>query len=185
MTLKAERRRKVKWKEKTERRSRKEEDESGGQSEAGRATETETGETVEEQEEEKEKRTGVSRNGRMAVKRKERKTEKEVATLEEDRLFEQKVGYPTSRRPIDYKRGLSTKPWEVVEKWFSTFNFTIGPKANDAMRSTDRTMAEMTARLFYTWRDLFVEDMVEIPATDLVTHTNPTREDAVPRRALR
>ena len=46
MTLEAEQRRKVKWKEKTERRSREEEDDSGGQSEAGRATAKETGETV-------------------------------------------------------------------------------------------------------------------------------------------
>ena len=46
----------------------------------------------------------------MAVKKKEGKAEKEVATLEEDRLFGQKVGYLTSRRPIDYKRELSTKP---------------------------------------------------------------------------
>ena len=183
MTLKAERRRKVKSKEKTERRSRKEEDNSGGQSEARRATEKETGGTVEEQEEEKKKGTGESRNGRMAVKKKEGKVEKEVATLEEDRLFGQKVGYPTSRRPIDYKRELSTEHWKVVEKWFSTFNVTIGPKANDAMRSTDRTTAEMTALLFYTWRDLLVEDMVEMPATDLVTHMIPKREDAVPQRA--
>ena len=91
MTLKAEWRRKVKWKEKTERRSRKVEDDSGGQSEAGRATEKETGETVEEQEEEREKGTRESRNGRMGVKKKEGKAEKEVATVEEDRLFGQKV----------------------------------------------------------------------------------------------
>ena len=56
-------------------------------------------------------------------------------------------------------------------------------KANEAMQSTDRKTAEMTARLFYTWRDLLVEDMVEMPATDLATHTIPTREDAVPRCA--
>ena len=67
-----------------------------------------------------------------------------------------------------------------MEKWFSTFNVTIGPKANDAMRSTNQTMAEMTARLFYTWRDLFMEDIVEMPVTDLGTHMIPTREDAVP-----
>ena len=107
----------------------------------------------------------------------------QVATLAEDRLFGQKVGYPTSRRPIDYQRELSTNPWETIEKWFSTFGVTIGSKANGAMQSTDRKTAEMTARLFYTWRDLFVEDMVEMPATDLATHTIPTREDAVPRRA--
>ena len=51
----------------------------------------------------------------------------------------------------DYPGALSIRnTWEVVEKWFSTFNVTIGPKAEDAMQSTDRTTAEMTARLFYT-----------------------------------
>lgn len=109
--------------------------------------------------------------------------ERQVATLEEDFLFGQKIGYPTTRRPIDYKWELATDSWEIVSSWFKTFKVTIGPMANDAMISSDRFTAEMTARLFYTWRDLFVEDMVEMPAKDLVTHTIPTRADAIPRRA--
>ena len=108
---------------------------------------------------------------------------RQVASLEEDNLFGQKVGYPTERRPIDYLRKLSSEQWTVVEEWFRTFKATIGPMAREAMDSKDPDTAQMTARLFYTWRDLFVEDMVEMPATDLVTHTIPTREDAVPRRA--
>src|SRR5437588_6016045 len=51
------------------------------------------------------------------------------------------------------------------------------------MNSTDKETAEKTARPFYTWRDLFVEDMVEMSATDLVSHTIPTRRNAIPRRA--
>jgi hypothetical protein len=109
--------------------------------------------------------------------------EKQVATLEEDRLFGQKVGYPTDRRPIDYLRYLSTEPWETISDWFREFKVTIGPKAQAAINSKDKTTAEKVARLFYTWRDLFVEDMVEMPATDLVTHTIPTRENVIPRRA--
>ena len=108
---------------------------------------------------------------------------REVHTVEEDRLFGQKVGYPTTRRPVDYLRELSTNPWETVFEWFSTFKVTIGPKADAAMKSKDKATAEKTARLFYTWRDLFVEDMVQMPATDLVTHTIPTWAGAILRRA--
>ena len=108
---------------------------------------------------------------------------REVHTVEEDRLFGQKVGYPTTRRPVNYLRALSTDPWETVFEWFSTFKVTIGPKAEAAMKSKDEATAEKTARLFYTWRDLFVEDMVAMLATDLVTHTIPTRAGAIPRRA--
>ena len=108
---------------------------------------------------------------------------REVHTVEEDKLFGKKVGYPTTRRPVDYLRELSTDPGETVSEWFSTFKVTIGPKADSAIKSKDKVTAEKTARLFYTWRDLFVEDMVEMPATDLVTHTIPTRDGAIPRRA--
>ena len=51
------------------------------------------------------------------------------------------------------------------------------------MKIKDKATAEKTAGVFYTWRDLFVEDMVEMPATDLVTHTIPTRAGEIPRRA--
>ena len=185
MTLKAGWDRKAKWKEKNEEKARQrvrkerreeqnEEKERARETRETRGEKRETRETHGEKGETKdaEERAG-GRKGRVW----------QVATLEEDRLFGQKVGYPTSRRPIDYRRELSTDPWETVEKWFSTFGVTIGSKANEAMQSTDRKTAEMTARLFYTWRDLFVEDMVEMPATDLATHTIPMREDAVPRRA--
>ena len=77
----------------------------------------------------------------------------------------------------------STEPWPIVEEWFKRFRVTIGPMADEAQNSTDQATAEKTARLFYTWRDLFVDDMVEMPATDLVTHVIPTSEGVVPRRA--
>ena len=122
-----------------------------------------------------------NRGGRETVENEEnerhgeRTGERQVASVEEDVLFGQKVGYPTERRPVDYAWELTTEPWETVREWFKTFSVTIGPKANAAINSEDRATAEKTARLFYTWRDLFVEDMVEMPATDLVTHTIPTK----------
>ena len=96
----------------------------------------------------------------------ERTGERQVASVEEDVLFGQKVGYPTEQRPADYAREVTTESWETVREWFKTFSVTIGPKASVAINSEDRATAEKTARLFYTWRDLFVEDMVEMPATD-------------------
>jgi len=131
----------------------------------------------------------VGKKGSLAGRAKERvrdceeSGERQVATVEEDKLFGQKIGYPTTRRPIDYRRELTTDSWEIVSEWFKAFKVTIGPKANEAISSENPETAQMTARLFYTWRDLFVEDMVQMPATDLVTHTIPTREDAIPRRA--
>ena len=175
MTLKAGWDRKAKWKEKNKekarqrvrRERRKEQNEEKEGVRETRETHREKVETRDAEE-----RAG-GRKGRVW----------QVATLEEDRLFGQKVEYPTSRRPIDYWRELSTDPWETVEKWFSTFGVMIGLKGNEAIQSPDRKTAKITARLFHTWRDLFVEDMVEMPATDLATHTIPTGEDAVPRRA--
>ena len=59
----------------------------------------------------------------------------------------------------------------------------MGPPATKRIASKDPEEAEATARLFYTWKDLFVEDLVAMPATDLVTHSIPTWSDAVPVRA--
>ena len=113
----------------------------------------------------------------------ERTGERQVASVEEDVLFGQKVGYPTERWPANYDRELTTEPWETVREWFKTFSVTIGPKASAAINSKDRAMAEKTARIFYTWCNLIVEVMVEMPATDLVTDTIPTKENASLRRA--
>ena len=106
-----------------------------------------------------------------------------AACTEEDRLFGQTSGYPTARRPIDYRRELTTEPWEIVWAWFEDSGITVGPAAKTKMADRDPVIAEKTARLFYTWKDLFVKNLVEMPPTDLVTHTIPTWAGAVPVRA--
>ena len=175
MNLKAGWDRKLKWKEKNKEKARQQ---------ARRERREEQNEEKEEARVNREvhQKKGERRDAKERTGGKKGKV-RQVATLEEERLFGQKVGYPTNRSPIDYQRELSTDPWETVEQWFSTFGVTIGSKANEAMLSTDRKTAEMTARLIYTWRDLFVEEMVAMPATDLATHTIPRSEDAVPWRA--
>ena len=126
------------------------------------------------------RRWGVARSGRDCG------TEPEmvgVATVEADELFGRSTGYPTSRRPIDSRRELTTEPWEVVSEWFASSGITVGSSAKRRMESSDPELAQATARLFYTWKDLFVEDLVAMPATDLVTHSIPTWSDAIPVRA--
>jgi hypothetical protein len=75
---------------------------------------------------------------------------------------------------------MSSKPWSTVSSWFETCGLNIGLQAKPAMESDDRDTAELTARLFYTWENLFMEDLLQIPATHLVTQTIPTWDDAVP-----
>ena len=103
-----------------------------------------------------------------------------AASTEEDRLFGHTSGYPTARRPIDYRRELTTEPWEIVSAWFEDSGITVGPAAKVKMADRDPVIAERTARLFYTWKDQFVKNLVEMPPTDLVTHLIPTWAGAVP-----
>lgn len=115
----------------------------------------------------------------------EAKTAKSVkaATVKEDELFGRSTGYPTSRRPVDFRRELTTESWDVVSEWLAQSGITVGSTATKQANSSDAEEAQATAWLFYTWKDLFVEDLVAMPATDLVTHSIPTWSDAVPVRA--
>ena len=85
--------------------------------------------------------------------------------------------------PDPYRRELTTEPWEIVSAWFEDSGITVGPAAKVNMADRDPVIAEKTAWLFYTWKDMFVKNPVEMPPTDLVTHTIPTWAGAVPVRA--
>ena len=106
-----------------------------------------------------------------------------AASTEEDRLFGHTSGYLMARHPIDYRRELTTEPWEIVSAWFEDSGIPVGPAAKAKIADRDPVITEKTARLFYTWKDLFARNLVEMPPTDLVTHTIPTRAGAVPVRA--
>ena len=43
----------------------------------------------------------------------------EANTVEEEKLFGGTTGYPTTRRPADFRRELTTEPWDVVSEWFN------------------------------------------------------------------
>lgn len=125
------------------------------------------------------RRCGVARSGRGCGMEQDTVGD---ATVEEDELFGGSTGYPTSRRPTDSRRELTTESWEVVSEWFASSGITVGSSARRRMESSDPELAQATARLFYTWKDLFVEDLVAMPATDLVTHSIRTWSDAIPVR---
>ena len=118
----------MKWKEKQWRLEKVEEDTSEGP--AG-----------EDSDDEREGRREETPGGTMSGEQGEDPGEQEIASLEEAELFGQKVGYSTARRPVDYLRELSTKPWPNVEEWFKTFGVTIGPMADEERNSTDQATA--------------------------------------------
>src|SRR5205807_8224522 len=71
-----------------------------------------------------------------------------AANIEEE-VFGRTRGYPTERRPIDYRRDIDhDTPDRVIDKWFSESKIKIGPKATG-------TEVREAKRLLYTWRDLF------------------------------
>ena len=61
----------------------------------------------------------------------------ERATIEEDQLFGARAGYPTSRRPIDFRTELTTDSWEVVSEWFNNSGITVRSSARRQMESGD------------------------------------------------
>ena len=101
-----------------------------------------------------------------------------AATVEEDQIFGAKKGYPTDRRPKAFRRELSTAPADVIEAWFAQVKIPIG----EAVRKDPEKM-EKVRRLLYTWRDAFITDTAKMVRTDLVIHTIPTWETAIPVRA--
>lgn len=94
-----------------------------------------------------------------------------VANLEEEQAYGGKQGFPTDRRPCSYQRTL------MVGTNDSSFDNMIG--------DYQLTMKErgLVRDLLRTWSDLFVDDPVVMPVTDLVIHTIPTYGHIKPHRA--
>ena len=82
---------------------------------------------------------------------------------EEEEFGAGQLGFPTDRRPNDYRRSLATPTTQEIETWFLKWKGTIG------MVSTPGLL-EKIKQMLYTWRDLFVEDVRDMPATDLLEH---------------
>lgn len=100
----------------------------------------------------------------------------DVANLEEE-VFGRTRGYPTDRRPVNYRRDIDGETSdEVITEWFKASGITIGSKAAGPEEAEAH-------RLLYTWRELFASNVDIMPPTDLIEHSIPTWPNAVPVRS--
>jgi hypothetical protein len=83
-------------------------------------------------------------------------------------VFENTLGFPMDRRPIDSLRRMDTQtPDEIIHGWFTNCQVSIGSQLSELCRKG-------AERLIWTWRDRFCNSIVELPATDLIAHRIPT-----------
>lgn len=98
---------------------------------------------------------------------------------DEEFFGSQCLEFPVIRRPAEFVRplqDLGTEQMRQARQWFDGAGITIGKHLSPE---------EITAviRLLYTWKDIFVTDIGDLPITDLVMHTIPTYPNAKPHRA--
>ena len=101
-----------------------------------------------------------------------------VASVEEDEIFGKRKGYPTDRRPCDFRRELSDTPADVIDAWFAEANIPIGESVKN-----DPEKMRRVKQLMYTWKDAFITETAKMVGTELVVHSIPTWENAIPVRA--
>jgi len=83
-------------------------------------------------------------------------------------VFENTLGFPTARRPIDSIRRMDTRtPDETIHDWFVGCQVSIGSRLSEQHR-------KQAERLVWTWRDRFCNSIVDLPAADLIAHRIPT-----------
>ena len=75
------------------------------------------------------------------------------------------------RREVD-----ESTPLFYIITWFDTSKLRIGSHLSFAE-------GEKILRVLYTWKDIFLDDVRQLEATDLVQHSIPTRVGARPYRA--
>lgn len=93
-------------------------------------------------------------------------------TAEESTFGYQELPFPT-RRPV--RRPLAPITMEML-RWFEETRITVGTELTTECRNA-------VIALLYTWKDLFVEKLSDLPVTDLVCHTIPTYPGSRPHRA--
>lgn len=93
---------------------------------------------------------------------------------EQESFGKDHLGFPTERRPIEHRRSLLTKGTFDFRTWLEKYPVMLGSTLeNDEQRNQVRI-------LFETWKDMFVEDVRLMPATDLIEHYIPTYPNAIP-----
>ena len=96
---------------------------------------------------------------------------------EEEDFEAQKLGFPTTRRPEAYRRTMVEQPDEDFEQWMSKFPNIVGNLA------TTDDQVKRAKCLIATWKDIFVENIRDMPKTDLIEHRIPLYRDAIPNVA--
>jgi hypothetical protein len=82
---------------------------------------------------------------------------------------------PPARCPNEFRRPI-TKDHEEAQIWLKANSHLLGPLITESEWPA-------VADVLYTWRDLFVEQVTEMPATRLVEHRIPTFPWTTPRAA--
>lgn len=97
---------------------------------------------------------------------------------EDDRVYGiNTTGYPTKERPAVYRRNVDAHSSnETIEEWHRRSKIQIGEAAVGEER-------EKAARLLYTWRDIFGDDLGSVPECKLAVHYIPTYPGSVPHKA--
>ncbi|RDW59800.1 hypothetical protein BP6252_12887 [Coleophoma cylindrospora] len=93
---------------------------------------------------------------------------------EEEAFGEYGKGFPTERRPAEYRRSLSAAGTLECKSWSDQHSGLVGDKVQS---DEDH---EKLARVLYTWKDIFITEIKDLPRTDIIEHKIPTRQDAVP-----
>lgn len=87
------------------------------------------------------------------------------------------LGFPTNTRPNQFRRSMD--PYSTSTRdWIKSNAHLLGPAITEG--SSEWRAA---TRLLYTWKDLFVTRVTEMPETNLVEHRIPTYPWATPRAA--
>jgi hypothetical protein len=105
--------------------------------------------------------------------------ERQASEDEMEQAFGHNLGFPTTRRPIEYRRTLNGNVnvnSTVMEEWLEASGITIGA-------DLDQHQREKAMQLLWTWKDIFCDDLATLPATDLIYHRIPTRRDCRPVRS--
>lgn len=95
---------------------------------------------------------------------------------DEECFGSQDMHFPVTRRPINYHRDLCGVEEDGWKEWLGESGVNVGHQLT-------MDQQDLVKRLLYTWKDVFVLDIAQLPATDLVMHTIPTYPDARPHRA--
>jgi hypothetical protein len=96
---------------------------------------------------------------------------------EMEQAFGHNFGFPTTRRPIDYRRTLDCSvDSTVMEAWLGASGITVGSGLDPRQRNE-------ALQLLWTWRDIFCDSLETLPATDLIYHRIPTKRDCKPIRS--